>query len=155
MLSIAMGGSQPAMGTSPPMGYAGMQPMVRLFLMGEPESLPRMAVRAGWWSLPGWDVAAFCVHLGPALPKGISTAKKLFIAAKHFHKGTDLKALYFVHVRFAMKNAQTELLRAHSLEARVPAPAAAAVMASLSSCAHFSQRTSSGCWNPLFARCCR
>ena len=61
--------------------------------------------------MPGWDVAAFCVHLGPALPKGISTAKKLFIAAKHFHKGTDLKALYFVHVRFAMKNAQTELLR--------------------------------------------
>ena len=27
MLSIAMGGSQPAVGTSPPMGYGGMQPM--------------------------------------------------------------------------------------------------------------------------------
>ena len=36
---------------------------------------------------------------------------KLFVAAKHFHKCTDLVALEFVHVRVAMRNAQAELLR--------------------------------------------
>ena len=79
--------------------------------MVEPESLPGIAVRAGWWSLPVCGVAAFCVHGGLALPKGATTAKKLLLAAKDFHKCTDLKALDIVHVRVAMKNAQAELLR--------------------------------------------
>ena len=37
--------------------------------------------------------------------------KQLVVAAKHFHKCTDLVALDFVHVRVAMRNAQAELLR--------------------------------------------
>ena len=45
------------------------------------------------------------------MPKEATIAMQLFVAAKHFHKCTDLVALDFVHVRVAMRNAQAELLR--------------------------------------------
>ena len=45
------------------------------------------------------------------MPKGATVAKKLFLTAKHFHRCTDVKALDFVHVWVAMKNALVELLR--------------------------------------------
>ena len=61
--------------------------------------------------MPVCDVAKFCLYWGLSLPHNVSTAMKLFVAAKHFHKCTDLVALDFVHVRVAMRNAQAELLR--------------------------------------------
>ena len=39
-------------------GDSGMVPMIRLFHMGQPESLPRVAVRAGWWGLSVCDMAS-------------------------------------------------------------------------------------------------
>ena len=87
------------------------KPKLRLFEMGEPESLARIAIRAGWWSMPACTVQAFLQYWGCAVPKGVSLVKLIHLAAKHFFSCDNGKAVDFVHARLATKSDKSELLR--------------------------------------------
>lgn len=86
-------------------------PKHRLFADGEPESVVRIAIKAGWWSLTSCTITAFLQYWGFTVPKGCSLVRMLYLAAKEFMKCDNPRAVSYAHVRIATKSDKSQLLR--------------------------------------------